>query len=74
MIVAVVVNLYFLRKLQNYTMSGKEECVRCIKQVYRKLDSNSTEAFSGLTVIRAYEKQNEFIENLTECYNKKTLC
>jgi len=36
MIIAVTVNLYFLRKLQNYTSSGKEECARCIKQVRRK--------------------------------------
>jgi len=36
MIIAVAVNIYFLRKLQNYSMAGKDECGRCIKQARRK--------------------------------------
>jgi len=36
MIIAVAVNLYFLCKLQNYSMAGKEECGRCIRQVRKR--------------------------------------
>jgi len=37
MIIAVVVNLYFLNKLLKYTMSGNEECVRVSSQSRRKM-------------------------------------
>jgi len=45
-------------------MSGKEECSRVIKQSKKKRDSHFTEAFTGITVIRAFKKQQDFIEEL----------
>jgi len=38
------------------------------------MESNLTEAFSGLTVIRAYEKHDDFTEGLNDNFNKITLC
>jgi len=74
MIVAVVTNLYFLRKLQKYTLTAKEEIVRITMINVRQMRINCTETFSGLTVIRAFEKQGEFIDSNNEVMDKVELC
>jgi len=55
-------------------MTGKEECARAIKQSRRKMDAHLEEAFTGLTVIRAFKKQHDFTEELNDLFNKITLC
>jgi len=51
-------------------MTGKEECARAIKQSRRKMDAHLEEAFSGLTVIRAFKKQQDFTEEILVICNE----
>jgi len=74
MIVAVATNLYFLHKIQKYTLTFKEEIRRITMIEVRKMRSNCHETFSGLTVIRAFEKQDEFIDSNNEVTEKVDLC
>jgi len=66
MIVAMAMNLYFLHKIQNYTMAGKDAIVQLCHPPRRRILSRLQEDFSGLTVIRAFEKQDEFIDSMNE--------
>jgi len=70
MIVAVVTNLYFLHKIQKYTLTGKDGVARLAGINIRKMKSGVHETFSGLTVIRAFEKQDEFIDSMNEVSDK----
>jgi len=74
MIVAVVINLYFLRKIQKYTLTGRDGIGRILKVNVRKMQSNinETSSGSGLTVIRAFEKKNELIDTNNEVMEKFT--
>jgi len=73
MIVAVVINLYFLHKIQKYTLTGKDGCFRLSMINDRKMKNNILETISGLTVIRAFEKQDEFIDSMDEVSDKYVL-
>jgi len=51
-------------------MSGKEECDRIRRASSKKRNSHFTEAFTGLTVIRAFKKQQDFTEEILVICNE----
>jgi len=54
MLIAILINLYLLYGLQDFTKNGKTECNRMQKKFNKKLSSHFSETFDGLTQVRAF--------------------
>jgi hypothetical protein len=54
-------------------MEGKSEAVRILSKSGKKISSHITETFSGMTIIRAFDKQVDYQKNVNELINKNLL-
>lgn len=55
-------------------MEGKSEAVRLNSKSSKKISSHITETFSGMTIIRAFDKQDAYQKMINELINKNLLC
>lgn len=74
MLIAVAINCFFLWQLHIFTKTGKEECARVAKKQEKSIHTHFSETYDGLTLIRAFKKQDEFIEDLYKIQNDRLKC
>lgn len=68
-LIAVVINMCLLYRLQNYTIEGKTSIHNVARKVSKKLHSHFSEAYDGTSIIRAYGKQELFKQQIYKLSN-----
>jgi len=70
----VAINLFLLYRVQTYTFNGKDEASRLASKHQTKKYTFLQELSNGLTVIRCFEKQQEFKEKGNNLINEGLKC